>query len=92
MLEQEEPLDENDLDLEQLSKGVDEEIRAFEAKSNRLREERIMHNTPPPPPPSTEQGAIPKVAWNNGVKMAANQDVAGAHLESATETNFEELD
>lgn len=90
-LEQVEPLDENGLDLEQLSKDVDEEIRAFEARSNRLREERIVHN-PPPPPTNTQQGVAPKIAWNKGVDMAADRDVTRVCVESAAETNFEELD
>lgn len=83
-----EPLDENDLNFEQLSRDVDEEIRTFEAKSNRLREKLIM----PPPPANTEQGATPKVRWNKGVEMATNQGVGRVFLESAAETNFEELD
>lgn len=87
-----EPLDENDLDLEQLSKGVDEEILAFEAKSNRLREEKILHNTPPPPPASIQQRGASKVGWNNGTEMAAGQDAAEALEAAAIGTNFEELD
>lgn len=92
VLEQVEPLDENDLDFEQLSKNVDEEIRAFEAKSIYLREEQIMHNTPPAPPANTEQGNTPKAAWNKGMDMATNQVVTKVQYDSATETNFEELD
>lgn len=87
-----EPLDENDLDLEQLSKDVDEEILAFEAKSNRLREKNILHNTPPPPPAAIQACVTSKVGWNNGMEMAAGQDAAEAPEASAIGTNFEELD
>ena len=87
-----EPLDENDLDLEQLSKGVDEEILAFEAKSSRLRKEKILHNTPPPPPASIQRRVTSEVGWTNGTEMAAGQVAAEAPQAAAIETNFEELD
>lgn len=87
-----EPLDENDLDLEQLSKGVDDEILAFEAKSNRIREEQISHNTPPPPPSAIQASITSKVGWNNGMEMPASQNAAEAPEASAVGTNFEELD
>lgn len=83
-----EPLDENDLDLEQLSKGVDEEILAFEAKSNRLREEQILHNTPPPPPATIQPSGTSKVGWNSGMEMAAGQDAVEAPEASAIGTNL----
>eukprot|EP00752_Nemacystus_decipiens_P004053 g3711.t1 len=87
-----EPRDENDLDLEQLSKGVDEEILAFELKSNRLREERILHNTPPPPPASTQKSLTSKVGWNNVKETDSGQDAAETPGASAIGTDFEELD
>ncbi len=79
-----EPLDEADLDLDQLSKDVDEEIRAFEAKSKFLREERIVHNAPPPPPATVETSATSKVGWNKATDVPDEESTVG--------TNFQELD
>eukprot|EP00903_Cladosiphon_okamuranus_P019907 g18296.t1 len=87
-----EPLDESDLDVEQLSKGVDEEILALDAKCNRLRKEKILHNTPPQPPATIQPRVATKVGWNDGTETAARKDAAEAPETSAIGTNFEELD
>lgn len=79
-----EPLDETDLDLEQLSRDVADEIRAFEAKSEFLREERILHNAPPPPAATVKTSAASKVGWNKATDVPGEESTAG--------TNFEELD
>lgn len=77
------PLDENDLNPEQLEKDVDEEIRAFEAKSRRLYEDRILHGLPPPPPPATAKSCdAHKVGWDKGKDVTVKQDTSGAHEES----------
>ncbi|CAM9194508.1 unnamed protein product [Ectocarpus fasciculatus] len=85
-----EPLDDDVFDLKKLSNDVDEEIRAFEAESQRLREERILQNTPPPPPAMLEEQEVVEIGWNGNVEVTSKGHVAELCQEQAT--NFEELD
>lgn len=85
-----EPLDDDVFDLKKLSNDVDEEIRAFEAESQRLREERILQNTPPPPPAMLKEQEVVEIGWNGNVEVTSKGHVAELCQEQAT--NFEELD
>ncbi|CAM9239642.1 unnamed protein product [Ectocarpus sp. 8 AP-2014] len=85
-----EPLDDDVLDLKKLSNDVDEEIRALEAESQRLREERILQNTPPPPPATVKKQEVVEVGCNGNVEVTSKEHVAEFCQEQAT--NFEELD
>lgn len=80
-----EPLDDDAFDLTKLSNDVDEEIRAFEAESQRLREERILQNTPPPPPAMVKEQGV-EIGWNGNVEVTSKE------LCQEQATNFEELD
>ncbi|CBJ30105.1 outer row dynein assembly protein [Ectocarpus siliculosus] len=85
-----EPLDDDVFDLTKLSNDVDEEIRAFEAESQRLREERILQNTPPPPPATVKKQEVVEVGCDGNVEVTYQEHVAEFCQEQAT--NFEELD
>lgn len=87
-LDQVEPLDDDVFDLKKLSNDVDEEIRASQAESQRLREERILQNTPPPPPATVKKQEV--VECIGHVKVTSKEHVAELCQEQAT--NFEELD
>lgn len=77
------PLDENDLNPEQLEKDLDEEIRAFEAKTRRLNDVRILSGLPPPPPPATTKSFHGhKVGWDVGKDVTLKQDTYGADEDS----------
>lgn len=78
MLPQVGPLNENDLDPVQLAKNLDEEIRALESKSLRLREEQIMRNTPPLSPANTEECQIQGECCNMDVHANVKRDHTGA--------------
>ncbi|CAM9219303.1 unnamed protein product [Ectocarpus sp. 4 AP-2014] len=85
-----EPLNDDVFDLKTLSNNVDEEICAFKAESQRLREERILQNTPPPPPATVKTQEIVEVVCNGNVEVTSKEHVAELCQEQTT--NFEELD
>ena len=77
------PLDESDLNPEQLEKDIDEEIRAFDAKTRRVNEERILHGLPPPPPPATVKSCHGhNVGWDTGQDVTLKQNIYGADEDS----------
>lgn len=62
-------LDKNDLDPIQLAGELDEEIRAFKAKSGHVREQSIIDNTPTHPPTFRNISQTHRVSWATSVRI-----------------------
>lgn len=76
---------ENDLDPAQVAQEIDQEILAFEAESSRLRQERILHNTPTQPPTSVTKIRLDKdcwESWGKGMDIPVKRDSSGQEEKS----------